>query len=262
MNLGRYLEGVGVQLNYANTNPTLRIPTNTGPFGVPGVTRTWTDANGNLQPDCDLLNPQANDRRTTRRRLLRPDLESALWPAGLDRQLRSGILNGWGVRAGDWSLGVSVQQQTAGANVARGRLLPALVRRLHAERQPSGSAVRLREPTASSLHRIRGCPTEAVTRSPTSTTSARRCLVRSTTSRRSPNKYGEWYQYFNGLDVTLSLRTRNGLTFRRHQHRTERRGQLRRSRQPSRAQRRHRRRSRGFHRQHHESVLSRGVRLS
>ena len=27
MNLGRYLEGVGVQLNYANTNPTLRIPT-------------------------------------------------------------------------------------------------------------------------------------------------------------------------------------------------------------------------------------------
>ena len=39
MNLGRYLEGVGVQLNYANTNPTLRIPTSTGPFGVPGVTQ-------------------------------------------------------------------------------------------------------------------------------------------------------------------------------------------------------------------------------
>ena len=28
MNIGRYLEGVGVQLNYANTNPTTRIPTN------------------------------------------------------------------------------------------------------------------------------------------------------------------------------------------------------------------------------------------
>src|SRR4029077_8648904 len=26
-------------------------------------------------------------------------------------------------------------------------------------------------------------------------------------------KYGEEYQYFNGLDVTLSLRTRNGMTF-------------------------------------------------
>src|SRR4029453_14350632 len=26
-------------------------------------------------------------------------------------------------------------------------------------------------------------------------------------------KYGKQYQYFNGLDVTLSLRTRNGMTF-------------------------------------------------
>ena len=33
-NFGKYLEGVGVQLNYANTNPTLRMPTSTGPFGT------------------------------------------------------------------------------------------------------------------------------------------------------------------------------------------------------------------------------------
>ena len=26
-NIGKYLEGVGVQLNYVNTNPTLRMPT-------------------------------------------------------------------------------------------------------------------------------------------------------------------------------------------------------------------------------------------
>ena len=81
VNLGKYLEGVGVQLNYANTNPTLRIPTSTGPFGVPGVTRTWTDANANLAPDCDLSNPNANGNPAAVNggggRLLRPDLESA-----------------------------------------------------------------------------------------------------------------------------------------------------------------------------------------
>jgi hypothetical protein len=36
--------GIGVSTNYANSNPTLRIPTSTGPFGVQGVTRAWTDA--------------------------------------------------------------------------------------------------------------------------------------------------------------------------------------------------------------------------
>ena len=35
-NLGKYLEGVGVQLNYANANPTLRLPRRCGPFGAAG----------------------------------------------------------------------------------------------------------------------------------------------------------------------------------------------------------------------------------
>ena len=94
MNLGRYLEGVGVQLTYANSNPTLRIPTSTGPFGVPGVTRTWIDANGDLAPNCDLSNPtgQRKPRRGQRRRwrrFLRSDLERAIWSARADGQFRS-----------------------------------------------------------------------------------------------------------------------------------------------------------------------------
>ena len=78
VNLGKYLEGVGVQLNYANANPTLRLPTTDGGRSRPrGVTRTWTDANGNFMPDCDLLNPHAQDLRRDRRRFLRRDLEPA-----------------------------------------------------------------------------------------------------------------------------------------------------------------------------------------
>src|SRR5262245_15144474 len=46
--LGKYLEGAGVTGNYANTNPSLRMPQTTQTFGTAGVTRTWIDANQNF----------------------------------------------------------------------------------------------------------------------------------------------------------------------------------------------------------------------
>ena len=57
--------------NYANTNPTLRMPQTTSVFGTAGVTRAWTDANGNFVPDCDLLNPAAAGSPAVRRRPVR-----------------------------------------------------------------------------------------------------------------------------------------------------------------------------------------------
>ena len=116
MNLGRYLEGVGVQLTYANSNPTLRIPTSTGPFGVPGVTRTWIDANGDLAPNCDLSNPNANGNPAAVNGGGGADFCGQISNTAFGQPVLSGsydpnLLNGWGVRAGDWSLGLSVQQQ-------------------------------------------------------------------------------------------------------------------------------------------------------
>ena len=65
VNLGKYLEGVGTTGNYANTNPTMRMPQTTPVFGTAGVTRAWTDANGNFAADCDLSNPNAQDLRAS-----------------------------------------------------------------------------------------------------------------------------------------------------------------------------------------------------
>ena len=212
MNLGRYLEGVGVQLNYANTNPTLRIPTNTGPFGVPGVTRTWTDANGNLQPDCDLLNPQANDRRTTGGDFCGQISNLRFGQPVLTGNYDPDLLNGWGVRAADWSFGVSVQQQL----LARMSLEVGYYRRSfdgftlndNLRVQPSDygtySIVAPQDPrlpdgggyTISNLYDVSPALSGQVDQLAT-----------------LAKKYGEQYQYFNGLDVTLSLRTRNGMTF-------------------------------------------------
>ena len=77
VNVGKYLEGVGIQLNYANAESHRCGCRSDGAFGTAGVTRTWTDANGNFAPDCDLLNPHAQRSPRQRRRLLRRDLESA-----------------------------------------------------------------------------------------------------------------------------------------------------------------------------------------
>jgi hypothetical protein len=205
MNLGRYLEGVGVQLNYANTNPTLRIPTSTGAFGVPGVTRTWTDANGNFQPDCDLSNPQANDFRGSGGDFCGQISNLRFGQPVLTGNYDPDLLKGWGVRAGDWSFGVSVQQQL----MTRMSIEVGYYRRSFDNfslndnllvsnsdyskysivapqdpRLPNGGGY-----TINDLYDVAPALSGQVNNLATLT-----------------SKYGSQYQYFNGVDVTLSLR--------------------------------------------------------
>jgi len=215
MNLGRYLEGVGVQLTYANSNPTLRIPTSTGPFGVPGVTRTWIDANGDLAPNCDLSNPNANGNPAAVNGGGGADFCGQISNTAFGQPVLSGsydpnLLNGWGVRAGDWSLGLSVQQQifkrmsievgyyrrsfdgfTVNDNqsLANSDLTPYTVLAPSDSRLPNGGGYQI-----GTLYDV--VPTKA---------------GRVDTLSTLADKYGKEYQYFNGLDVTVSLR-QGGLT--------------------------------------------------
>ncbi len=215
MNLGRYLEGVGVQLTYANSNPTLRIPTSTGPFGVPGVTRTWIDANGDLAPNCDLSNPNANGNPAAVNGGGGADFCGQISNTAFGQPVLSGsydpnLLNGWGVRAGDWSLGLSVQQQifkrmsievgyyrrsfdgfTVNDNQAleNADLTPYTVLAPSDSRLPNGGGYQI-----GTLYDV--VPTKA---------------GRVDTLSTLADKYGKEYQYFNGLDVTVSLR-QGGLT--------------------------------------------------
>ena len=94
-NIGKYLEGAGVSNNWANANPTLRAPGSGGPFAPLSVTRSWTDANRNFVPDCNLANPRRPEPRDDgQHRLVRRDLESELCAAvagtvPVDQQFRS-----------------------------------------------------------------------------------------------------------------------------------------------------------------------------
>ena len=125
MNLGKYLEGAGVSGNYANTNPTLRMPQTTSAFGTAGVTRAWTDANRNFVPDCDLLNPAAQDLRASGGDSVRRRVEHELRPERPDQQLRSRDSQ----RLGRPSVGLEPRRLDSAADrsavVGRGRVLPA-----------------------------------------------------------------------------------------------------------------------------------------
>jgi hypothetical protein len=104
VNAGKYLAAAdGSSITGALTNPLSRIATS--------VTRTWSDANGNFKPDCDLSNPLTQDLRASggdscgqisNLNFAKPVFSNTYDPA---------ILHGWSIRPYDWNVGVQVQQE-------------------------------------------------------------------------------------------------------------------------------------------------------
>ena len=210
-NLGKYLEGVGVQLNYINTNPILRLPRSTSQFGTGGVTRTWIDANANFQPDCDLMNPQANDRRSSGGDFCGQLSNLNFGQPVLSDNYDPDLLRGWGVRASDWSLGVSVQQQI----LTRMSIEVAYHRRWF-----NGFTLNDNLLTTSSDYTPYSITAPVDSRLPDGggyVVSGLYDVIPSLAGQinnlvTDSQHYGQWYQYFNGVDVTLNARTGWGLT--------------------------------------------------
>ena len=105
LNAGKYLEAaVNGNGNYSALLPASRIDVT--------QSRTWTDANGNFTPDCNLLSGAAQDLRAAggdfcgawaNQNFGRGDVFSLSY----DEK----ILKGWGVRPSDWQIGATVQQE-------------------------------------------------------------------------------------------------------------------------------------------------------
>jgi hypothetical protein len=104
VNFGKYLEPTSNNNNYTIANPIGRIATTTN--------RSWTDANSNFVPDCNLTLPGAQDLRASG-----GDFCGAMsaqtfgTTAQTTANIDPRILSGWGVRSNDWQIGASVQQQ-------------------------------------------------------------------------------------------------------------------------------------------------------
>jgi hypothetical protein len=216
VNLGKYLEGVGVSTTYANSNPTLRVPRTTGPFGVVGASRTWIDADGDLVADCDFTNPLAHGNSGAVNGGGGPDFCGQLSNTRFGQPVLTGnydpdLLSGWGVRPSDWSFGLSVQQQL----MARMSIEVGYYRRwfdgftlndnlntVSSDYTPYG----ITAPLDSRLPGGGGYPISGLY----DVVPAKSGQVDDLATLAS--KYGEWYQYFNGVDITLNLRTAGGLT--------------------------------------------------
>jgi len=210
--LGRYLEGAGVSGNYANTNPTLRMPQTTTAFGTAGVTRAWTDANQNLVPDCDLLNPGAQDLRASGGDLCGVMSNTSFGQNVLTNNFDPRILDGWGVRPSDWTFSVSMQHQMG----ARASVGVMYTRRwfdgffvadnlsLQASDLTSFSVV---APEDSRLPGGGGYVVGGLYDVVPEKSGQVNNLIADAAD------YGAWRQYFNGIDVTVNVRAGRSFTF-------------------------------------------------
>ncbi len=103
-NIGKYLVAAdGSSITGGQLNPLSRVSTSTN--------RTWTDADRDFFPDCDLRNPQAQDLISVggdfcgindNVNFARPVFSTTYDPD---------TLTGWGKRAYDWNFGIQVQQE-------------------------------------------------------------------------------------------------------------------------------------------------------
>ncbi len=211
-NVGKYLEGMGISNNWANSNPTLRMPGTGGAFAPLSVTRTWTDANSNFQPDCDLLNTGAQDLRASGGDFCGAISNSAFGTTTLTNAFDPALLTGWGVRSSDWTVGASVQQQL----MARASLEVAYTRRwfngftVNDNLLASPSDYTPYSVTAPSDSRLPSGGGYDVTGL---YDVAPALFGRVSNLATGAQNFGAWTNNFNGVDVTLNVRTSAGWTF-------------------------------------------------
>ena len=211
VSLGKYLEGAGVSNNWANANPTLRMPcTVGGPFAPCGVTRSWTDSNNNFVADCNLQSGAAQNLSATGGDICGAISNAAFGTQTLTNSFDPALLNGWGVRASDWTLGASVQQQI----MPRASIEVAYTRRWYHgftvldNQQLNNNELTPYSITAPSDPRLPGGGNYTVGTLYDVIPSKIGQVNNFVTDSKG---YGDWYQYFNGLDITLNVRLRNGL---------------------------------------------------
>jgi len=96
VSLNRYVSSFGYQSTFGNTSNPVLLMANT-------VTRTWTDANGDFVPNCDLFNTLANGECGT---MSDTKFGNSTTTTAVDPDL----LRGWGKRAYDWEFSAAAQR--------------------------------------------------------------------------------------------------------------------------------------------------------
>jgi hypothetical protein len=203
--VNKYLQGLG-------TTGTLTSGPNPIALLQRNVSRAWTDGNGNFVPDCDVVNPAAQDNRATG-----GDFCGAFNDAAFGRPTPSttydpALLTGWGKRNFNWEFSTSVQHEI----VPRVSVDVGYFRRLYGNFLVTDNrAVSAAEYDTFSVV----APADA--RLPGGggyTVSGFRTLNPSAFGRASSNltqlasNFGKQYEHWNGVDVNVNARLSNGIT--------------------------------------------------
>jgi hypothetical protein len=218
VNLGKYLEAATNHNTYSASNPTARMVGSSSQLTAPPpVTRTWTDGNGNFVPDCDLLNPDAQDNRASggdfcgllsNNNFGKPLFTNTYDPA---------ILQGWGVRPSDWQIGVSVQQEL----LPRVSVEVGYFRRWLTHFSGNNNTVNHNLFTTAASYDSFSITAPSDPRLPGGGGSTVSGLYDITPTLFGQvnnlttwgSNYGDEYSRYNGVLINLSARTRNGITF-------------------------------------------------
>ena len=203
VNLGRYVLAQRLTSNYTNLGNPVNAMANS-------VTRAWTDADSDYTPDCDLVNPLAQDLRASG-----GDFCGQISDLRFGQPIPSTVsdpamLKGWGKRPDQWEWEASVQHQL----MPRVGLEVGYFRRTYGNFTVTDNTltgvsdytqysikapVRCAPPRRRRLHGRTG-----------STTSTRTSRGRSTTCSRWRATTGTTRRRWNGVDVNLSLRLGQG----------------------------------------------------
>ncbi len=171
---------------------------------VNSTTRTWTDANGNFVPDCDLTNPSANlECAAMANRNFGTNVPSTAFDPT--------VLRGWGVRAYNWEFSTSVQHEI----VPRVSVDVGYFRRWYGNFTTTDS----RALAASDFDRF-GITAPVDSRLPGGGGNAITGLYNLNPARFGvppdnlvtfASNYGQQIEHWNGVDVSVNARLRQGL---------------------------------------------------
>ncbi len=102
-NAGRYTDSASSDGRWTLGNPMSRIQTTMG--------RTWVDANGNFIPDCDLLNPAAQNLIAAGGDSCGAWNNNTFGTEVFSTSYDPDMFKGWYTRPMDWEVGASVQRE-------------------------------------------------------------------------------------------------------------------------------------------------------
>jgi hypothetical protein len=201
--VNKYLQNLASDQIAAAANPAANTVTST--------TRAWTDGNRNFVPDCDLANPNAQDNRASGGDLCAGINNRNFGTSVINLSIDPAVLRGWGKRAYNWEFSAGVQQEV----LPRTSIDVSYFRRIFGNMLVTDSrAIAASDYDAFSI----AAPAHALLPGGGGYTVSGLYNLNPSKFGLPPDDYltfadtfGKEYEHWNGIDINLTARPRNGI---------------------------------------------------